>query len=456
MSKKVNLFFKFLIYAIFFLFAGFILIFSIQQVFAQEISADEEARLRSQLEQVEREIVETANTLNQQKVKSANIEGKVNALKSEINAAQAVINQKVNAISRLGSDIELKEQTVEQLNDKMERSKQTLSELLRTTNQLDDISLPEIILAYDNISDFFSVVDTLVVMQKSLDQLFDQIRELRGLTEEEKQQLEEKKAREADAKAEVERQKNQVAVKKSEQDNLLAVSKSVEKTYQQILAEKQAQASAIRSAIFRLRDTTNITFGEALNFARQAEKSTGVSSAFIMAILQQESNIGQNVGSCVITDLQSGSTRNVNNGSVSKNGIHPTRDLPVLQQILTTLGKDPLETKISCPLNVGYGGAMGPSQFIPSTWKMYMPTLQNIFGVFPDPWNPEHAITGTGLLLRDNGAASRTYSAEHTAAAKYYAGGNWATYGQSYANQVMSKKAALQKQIDTLTELENY
>lgn len=449
MSSKPNIFGKSLIVIFLIVLTVIFLLIFTGKVFAQS-----EEELKKQLEQVEKEIHETSQTLNQQKAKSAVIETKVNQLKTEINKAQSVINEKSANISRLGSDIDLKEQTVDQLNAKLERSKETLAELLRTTNQLDDVSFPEIILAYDNVSDFFLVVDSLVVVQDSMDKLFDQIRELRGLTEEEKLKLEEKKEKEANARAEVEREKQQVAVKKSEQDSLLAVSKNTEKSYEQLLAEKQAKANAIRSALFRLRDSASISFGEALNFAKKAESTTGVSASFIMAILQQESNIGQNLGSCVITDLTTGATRNVNSGSTSSNGIHPTRDLPILQQILKNLGRDPLQTKISCPLDVGYGGAMGPSQFIPSTWVMYQSTLQQIFGTYPDPWNPEHAIMGTGLLLRDNGAGTQTYSGEHTAAAKYYAGGNWATYGQGYANSVMAKKSAIQTQIDTLYELE--
>ena len=70
---------------------------------------------------------------------------------------------------------------------------------------------------------------------------------------------------------------------------MLSASKSVEKTYEQVLAEKRQQAAAIRSALFRLRDSTGITFGEALDYAIKASKLTGVRPAFILAILKQES-----------------------------------------------------------------------------------------------------------------------------------------------------------------------
>lgn len=453
-SKKHNFVIKIFLYLMFFLFALLLFLLSVRHIFAQVLTQANEDVLKAELEKVEKEIQQTEQTLNQQKQQTNTIQGKVNELKTEINKAQSVINQKSQIISRLGTDIDIKKQTVEQLNEKMERSKKILSELLRATNKYDDVSLPEIILSYDNISDFFEVLDTLILVQDSLDQLFDQIRELRGLTEEEKIKLEEKKTQETDAKAEVEKQKQQVAVKKSEQDGLLAVSKNVEKTYEQVLAEKRQKAAAIRSALFRLRDSAGISFGEALDYANKASKLTGVRAAFILAILKQESDLGNNVGSCIISDLSSGQTQGITTQKIFLNGIHPTRDLPILQEIVGKLGRDPLDTRVSCPFSYGYGGAMGPSQFIPSTWKSYIPSLQQMFGVYPDPWNPEHAITATGLLVRDLGAGAQTYTAEKTAALRYYAGGNWSLpQNQFYGNQVMAHAAEFQKNIDFLADV---
>jgi membrane-bound lytic murein transglycosylase B len=118
---------------------------------------------------------------------------------------------------------------------------------------------------------------------------------------------------------------------------------------------------------------------------------------------------------------------------------------------MNALGRDWSTTAVSCSQPGGYGGAMGPTQFIPSTWAMYDPRVKASLGVSAsDPWNPLHAITATGLYLRDVGAAGGAYQAEHTAAAKYYAGGNWASSGQAYANSVMAKAAAFQADIDTL------
>jgi hypothetical protein len=94
---------------------------------------------------------------------------------------------------------------------------------------------------------------------------------------------------------------------------------------------------------------------------------------------------------------------------------------------------------------------MGPTQFIPSTWVGLVPQIKSALNVAAaDPWNALHAITATGIYLGAVGGAGGSYAAEHTAAAKYYAGGAWASAGQAYANSVMDKAAQFQEDIDTL------
>lgn len=450
MSKRVQPFAKFISYLGFFILVALFFILSIQQVFGQT-----EDELRAELERTEKELLEEQRKLDAQRAKSNIIQGEVNKLTSQINTAQKNIDAKASTINEIGKDIDIKDQTVTQLNDKLDRSTDILADLVRTKNQVDDISIVEVLLAFDNMSEFFEAADSIVAVQSSINSLLDQVRELRGLTEGEKAKLEEKKKIEQEQKAKIETEKQAVAVKQGEQKGLLSTSKATEAVHAQAVAEKQAKAAQIRSALFRLRDSSSLSFEDALAYAKEAEKATGVRASFILGILKQESNIGQNVGSCVITDLTSGSTKSVNSGTVFTNGIHPTRDLPVLQTLLKELGRDPLETRVSCPLSVGYGGAMGPSQFIPSTWQGYVGSLSSVLGAYPDPWNPRHAIMASGLFLRDLGAAGGAYSGEFEAAARYYAGGNWQTYGQGYAQSVMGHTATIQSNIDFLKEADS-
>ncbi|MCB9806100.1 lytic murein transglycosylase [Candidatus Nomurabacteria bacterium] len=422
---------------------------------AADNSADLEKELQQQLDQYNQEIEKFDGLLNVQKSKIATIQRDVDVLTTEITKAQTSINLKNNIIKTLGQDIELKDKTVSELNAKMDRSMDSLAQLIKKTNEQDSISLTEILLANDRLSDFFVNSDTYFEIRGALENLFDEIREIRGLTEEEKKKLEARQVQERDIKAEIEAEKKQVQVKEAEKKNVLAISKQTEKTYEDLLADRRAKAATIREALFRLRDSAGISFGQALEYANEASRATGVRAAFILAILKQESDLGKNVGTCNRPgDPESKKWYNImpgpNDGSWRD-------DQTIFLAITKKLGLDPESTPLSCPIGNGWGGAMGPSQFIPYTWNAYDSRIASALGIStPNPWNPEHAFTATALYVKDLGAAAGGYTAEKTAALKYYAGNNWSLpQNQFYGNQVMAHATEFQEQIDFLKDVDS-
>ncbi len=423
---------------------------------ATESIEQRRARLLKELEAEELAIAAQTALLRVQQSKTATVTGEVKLLQSQIAQAKAGIAAKRVAISGLDNQIIARENKIETLESKIEREKASLAELLRKTREVDTISLTVIVLESQDLSDFFRNVDHFTSLQKAVHQSLFVIRDTQATTEEEKQGLEEKKNQELDAKKEIEYKQQQIQRDETEKQKLLTINKNQEKAFEQVLAERQRRAAQIRAALFALRDTAAIPFGQALEYATAASKVTNVRPAFVLAILEQESNLGENVGSCVITNLQSGETKSANSGRVFANGIHPTRDLPVLQTLLSELGRDPLVTPVSCPLSIGYGGAMGPAQFIPSTWNLMKSAIAGAIGVsVPDPWIPQHAFMASALYLRDLGAGAATYSAEINAACRYYSGRACAGGpGASYGNQVMGRASNIQlNMIDPLQNI---
>ncbi|MEK7148125.1 MAG: lytic murein transglycosylase, partial [Patescibacteria group bacterium] len=339
------------------------------------------------------------------------------------------------------------------------KGKGAIADILRKTNDINSYSLVEAMLSDKDLSEFFVDIDTYASTQDALDNLLAELGTNKALTEAEKATLNKKRQAEAEARATIERAKKEVEVTQAEKKTLLAQSKTAEATYSQVLADRQAKAAKIRAILFPLVDAGAIPFGTALQYAEAASAKTGVRAALILGILQQESNLGANVGRCIITNLSTGETKSVTTGTTYSNGIHPTRDLPLLQKIVANLGRDPLNTRVSCPIAgiAGYGGAMGPTQFIPSTWNIIAPKVAAAMGkATADPWNPADAIMASAYLLAGSGAAIGTYEAERTAACKYYSGKTCssARHIASYGNQVMSRASTIQlTMIDPLQNL---
>jgi peptidoglycan hydrolase CwlO-like protein len=422
---------------------------------AQALSAEQKAQLQAEYDQLQKEIAEWQKVLDDTRAKKKTIQGDVTALDAQIKKAETEIKQRNVTITKLLSDIKEKAARIGTLEYRLQQGRESLAKLLRQKNEAENQSLVVLALGADDLSSFFADVQDVDAIDRSLQDLFAQLRGVKAETEKEKAALDERKNAELDARYEVQVRQTQIKQNQTEKKELLAVTTTQEKSYSQVLAERQKRANEIRNALFELRDSQGISFQAALQYATAAEASTGVRAALILGILRQESNLGANVGQCVLTSADTGAGKGKNTGKVFSNVMHPTRDVPPFLALAERLGIDPYSQVVSCPIAGagGYGGAMGPSQFIASTWKLYEPRVAAATGSsVGDPWKASHAVMAMGLYLKDLGAAKQTYSAEREAAGRYYAGSGWATRGLSYAASVLNFATKYQTDIDFLKD----
>ncbi|MEK7604732.1 MAG: lytic murein transglycosylase [Patescibacteria group bacterium] len=420
---------------------------------AQELTPEERAVLQAQYDELQKEIAAQQQIITDTQAKKKSLQGDVTVLDAQIKAAQAQIAAKNIVITQLAAQIAKKNVLIGQLSDRIERGKESLASILRQQDQLDATSIVEIALSKNSFAELSSDIDAFISLKTELQALFADIRAAKTQTETEKAELATKHNATMDAKYEIELQKKQVAENKSEKQQLIVLTASQEEAYKKVLAERQAKAAAIRAALFPLRDAAAIKFSDALAYAKKAQAQTGIRPAFILAVLTQESNLGSNVGQCYLADTTTGAGVRKNTGAAVQNVMKPTRDVAPFIDLGQRLGFDPFKQVVSCPQSSGYGGAMGPAQFIPSTWKMYEAKVASVTGhSVPNPWAADDAIAAMSVYFDDLGADRGGYTAEHTAAAKYYAGGAWNTRaGRTYANSVMKLAESIQSNIDFLS-----
>lgn len=423
-----------------------------QHVYA-ETTVEQRAALQAQLDQIENDIANNQGTLSTLQLERTTLERDIAILDGKIRIAQLQIKQSDITLTQLKGNITEKQQSIVQVDAKVARSEASLAQLLRRTREIDDLSIVQMALG-SSLDSFFQDVDDFQSIQRALGESFTEMAALRADLVGRKAALEDKedeaqKVRQIQVLA-----KKAVQNDEKEKQSILSATKGQEKTYQQIIADKKKQAAAIRSALFGLRDTGAIPFGTAYDYAKKASSDTGVRPALILAILTQESNLGENTGSCYVRDITTGSGVGKNTGKAFAKVMKAPRDTQPFVTITQALGMDWTTTQVSCPQSSGYGGAMGPSQFIPSTWMLYKSRLSQLTGVdFPDPWNAQTAILATGLLMEDNGAAEGTRTAERRAALKYFAGSNWNSRANAfYGDSVMELVDKIQAEIDILNQ----
>lgn len=380
-------------------------------------------QLQQELAELEAEVKKQQSLLDGKKTEGVSLSRDISILQTKIKKTETEIKARDKAIQSINYSITDKNKRINDLDKKLATEGISMEATFRNYQSMQDFSLTEIALSGESISKVF---DKAKGYSDIKDALYASIQKIKGTKtdlEAAKNDLLDTKAEEQALKQQQLLQKQEIVETKSEKDTLLKKTKGEEKIYQNLVAENKKRITEIRSALFNLSGSKSINFGQAYDLALQVQKLTGVRAAYLLGIIRVESNLGQNVG-----------TGNW------KTDMHPTRDQPVFETMMAELGLDPDKQPVSKKAWYGYGGAMGPAQFIPSTWVGYKARITAVTGNNPpNPWNNFDAFTASGLLLADNGATKGTRAAEHRAAVCYLAGcGNAskASY-QFYGNDVM-------------------
>ena len=295
MFKKIKIFSSVFL-SVFLFFIGFI-VPNFLLADTSDSVVKKRAELETELANIEKQI-ETQNSIIQQKQReSTTLERDIAIFESKIEKSRLEIKARNLVIKKLEDSIKEKEGVIGTLSSKIDREKEFLAELLRKTNEIDSTSLIEVILGYENMSDFFNDLDTFGFIEESIQVSFDELRNDVTRTQAEKEALVADRTEQYELKSiqELQAKKNQEYKKEKEQ--ILKVTKGEEKKYQEILKAQQKSAAEIKSALFVLRGSDAIPFEKALLYANNVFAQTGVRPAFLLGIITEESNLGANVGS---------------------------------------------------------------------------------------------------------------------------------------------------------------
>lgn len=414
-------------------------------VFAQqEPSAAERAKLEKELAELERQIAENESTIAEYQKQGKTLTKEIASLNAQINKSNLQIKAITLTLSKLDGEIAVTQKDIQKTQSKLDANREALTRLVRRLYENDRAGLVAILLKSNKLSDFFGDVNNLMTAQDAISESVSQITDLKDQLVQKKDNLSDKRSDAVALKRAQDAQKAAADRAKQQKNQVLAETKGQEAKFQAILKETKKSAAEIRKRIFQFFGGGEMSFDQAYQLAKMAEQATGVRASFTLAILDKESALGQNVGRCGY-----------------ETAMHPTRDIPIFLALVASLkeaGTAPPEPiLVSCANRDGaYGGAMGPAQFIPSTWKLYAARIAEITGHNPaSPWHNGDAIMGTALYLKDasrgcDSIYSKQADIERCAAAKYYAGGRWRSHLWGYGDRVATKARQFQADIDVL------
>ncbi|HVO28753.1 MAG TPA: lytic murein transglycosylase [Candidatus Paceibacterota bacterium] len=402
--------------------------------------AAEQAALQDQLNQLNAQIDQYQSQITSYQKQGSTLKGQISSLNAQISKLNLQIQAINLTLTQIDQQMSETQSEIAVTQSDIDSKKTAIGALLQNVYETDQTSLLETFLKNPQLSDFWSDAENIALLQDNLRVAVQQTTDLETQLQGKQQDLAASRTDAASAQEYQQAQAAQISATQQAKNQLLAQTKGQESKYQALLTQTQASAAQIRDRIFQLIGGGQLTFQQAYQYASFASSATGVDPSLILAVLDRESALGQNVGQCTY-----------------KTAMSPS-NIPLFLALTQQLGLDPNTMLVSCPNSDGaYGGAMGPAQFVPSTWNLYASAVSSITGDNPpSPWKNSDAFTATALYLKDAMTGCQAvYSAqvdiERCTAAKYYAGSHWKNYLWTYGEAVVDRAQGFASDIAEIT-----
>lgn len=414
--------------------------------------ADKEAyrsELLRQIDEYKNQIEEYEKNIDDNKKQQKTLSRELSIVEGQIKKQDLEIKKTNLYLSQLNLDIKDKNQKIDELESKSRLEKIKLIEHLNQISEYDNVGMLEMVLKYENLSDFFTNVAAIENLQNRTQEILKEIQETKQNLNEQVVAMEGDQADSLELKSMLETQKSSLGQKKKEKNNLITTTKGQEKKFQELIKQNQRKIADIQARLFEFGSlgVGKITIEKAMEYAQAAGNKAGIRPSLLLGLIWVESKLNSNLGSGNWkTDLYDCYIR-----LGKKQAAEAQKD--AFLDITYKLVLDPDKVPVSkAYLAHGCGGAMGIAQFMPTTWKAYESRIAKLSGNNPpSPWGVLDGFTGAAIKLADNGAITKDRAGERKAAAMYYAGGNWQkSPGQGYADRVRTAAACYQDYMDAL------
>lgn len=416
--------------------------------------ADDIAQKNRQIEEIQRQIDEYQRQIDENRSKASTLQGQINKLNAQIGQINLQIRSLGVSIDQTELEIQDTQQHIVTTEEKLAKHRGALGEYLRLAYETDQTTLTEILLNHATLSDFFNELNNVQATQDNLRVIISDMKVLREDLETRKEDLEGKQEDLEHLKTLQEIEKQNLNSDQNQKNKILKDTKGQEAKYQQLVQKSVKDIENIRQQIGYLLQT-GISAEDAVKYAQLAALGAGIRPAFLLALLEIESRLGKNVGTgnwnddmyqCYLRLAEIAKTPDRKQMYLKRAEIEKS----AFFSIITKLGLDPNTVKVSREPSYGCGGAMGPAQFIPSTWLGYEAEVSRLTGHSPvSPWNFQDAFTASAIKLARGGATSQDRAGESAAARAYISGNSKCVTAtcNSYVSAIQRKAEQIEQDL---------
>lgn len=376
-----------------------------------------------QIEELQKQIDAYNQQVAQKQKTAASVQDEIQRLAGEIKKSELELQSLSLAIDGINLQINKVGEQIKELEIKIDKSRNDLMNALRLMERSEQVTPLELMISKPNLSSFFSDLYDLYFLQSGVKRQVVELKSSKQALQDMRDELDTDLDERQKLKTLQEIAKQQASNKKSEQKQVLNKVKNEETQIVSKIKIAEVDLGRLQEQITYL-IKAGVSVEDAMRYGKLAAIRSGIRPAFLIAVLDIESRLGLNVGK-----------------GNWQTDMHP-RDRDAFLGICKKLNLDPDQTPVSKKPSYGWGGAMGPAQFLPNTWLAYEGEVARLTGHNPpSPWNIEDAFTAAAIMLARRGATSKDRAGETAAAKAYISGSSSCTKSicNYYANAVLDK-----------------
>jgi peptidoglycan hydrolase CwlO-like protein len=383
---------------------------------------------KAEIARLEAEMKELTSKRDQTAAQADLIAHQVARIENELDKATLELGQTQTSIKHVRQQITQTTSDIETKREEIERYRQYIAALLRQMYNYENKSLLHLFLSTLQFSEVLAQQAARRDLQghaaTAVRELYEKIKTL----EDEEKNLSEQERSLGTLHTALESQQSDLRLKRQAKEKFLSAKQKEQITYDNQISEAQRARQEIEQEIFSLKGAgIEMKLNDALSMAQYASQLTGVRPALILGVLKIESDMGTNLGSGHFPEDMQPASREA------------------FLRITKKLGLDPATAPISArPTRyAGWGGAIGPGQFMPQTWETIEGRVAQLMNKpLANPYELADAFVATAVMLADRGGTTR--QGEYEAVNRYLAGPNW-QYVTWYGDTVLAVAEEFEK-----------
>ena len=207
---------------------------------------------KAEIDEIDAKIKKYKSQIEAKRKEADTLKNQIYILESQKEKTLLEINKLEVKTNQIELEIKANEIEINSLNEQQLLMKDKIAELIREINKSDDKTYLEVVLLYDNLSEFFNHITYLENVEEGLQADLDHLQRVTDKLNTEQENLLTRKNNLVAVKRKLEEEKSRLESQEYTKNSLLIQTRNSEKQYQSLIAKERALQDSINSELVTL------------------------------------------------------------------------------------------------------------------------------------------------------------------------------------------------------------